>query len=290
MTSRTGLGSLGGLAVAVVLAAIRATAAQDTAFEVASIRPDTSLATQELRATPNGRLIATNVSLRRLIVRAYKLHDAQVIGAPDWAARERFDIDARMATAPAGGPEGVFPLLQPLLFDRFKLRAHMETRALPAYVLVVARSDRRLGPQIRPTAADCSRATTLSQEEIRANARDGWPPCGMTFTVSYVASRATGTEMVQVRIRRSGSTMRDFAAALQEGLDRPVIDGTGLDGRFDVEYTHAPQPPTAAESPFGPPAPMLFVALNEQLGLKLEARRTSVPVLVIDGIERPTAN
>jgi uncharacterized protein (TIGR03435 family) len=278
--------------LAVVLAMVHvAGAQQDAAFEVASVRRNSSAGTSELRAMPNGRLIATNVTLRRLIQRAYKLHDAQIIGAPGWAADERFDLDARMATAPAGGPDAVFPLLQPLLADRFHLRAHMETRELPAYVLVVTQRDRP-GAQIRPTAADCTRATTLTQEEIRANAREGWPPCGMAYTVSYVVSRGAGNELAQTRIRRSGTTMGDFAASLQEGLDRPVVDGTGLEGRFDVEYTHSPQPPTAAapDSPFGPPPPMLFVALEEQLGMKLESRRAQVPVLVIDAVERATAN
>jgi uncharacterized protein (TIGR03435 family) len=280
-------------ALVVVLAVAHpAGARQEAAFEVASVRPNASAANSELRALPNGRLIATNVTLRRLIQRAYKLHDAQIIGAPEWAASERVDVDARMATPPAGGPDAVFPLLQPLLAERFRLRAHMETRELPAYVLIVAERDRRLGPQIRPTTADCSRASTLTQEEIRANARDGWPPCGMAYTVSYVVSRGTGNELAQTRIRRSGTTMGDFAAALQDGLDRPVVDSTGLDGRFDVEYSHSPQPTTAAapDSPFGPPPPMLFVALEEQLGMKLESRRAQVPVLVIERVERATAN
>jgi uncharacterized protein (TIGR03435 family) len=283
------------LSTIVVVTAVvfsHAIAAQDAAFEVASIHPNTSDASQQLRALPTGRLIATNVPLRRLIVRAYKLHDTQVVGAPDWIASERFDIDARTATAPADGLGAVMPLLQPLLADRFKLRAHMDTRELPAYVLVAAQRDRQPGAQIRPTTADCSHATTLTQDEIRANARDGWPPCGMVFTVGFVSTPAGGGEqLLQTRIRRSGTTMAGFAAGLQEGLDRPVIDATGLEGRFDVEYTYSPQPRRDTDdSPFGAPPPTLFVALEEQLGLKLESRRTAVPVLVIDSIERPTAN
>lgn len=70
-----------------------------------------------------------------------------------------------------------------------------------------------------------------------------------------------------------------------------MIDQTGLSGRFDVEYSYAPQPQApGVESVFGPEAPMLFVALEEQLGLKLESRRMSVPVLVIDSIDRPSEN
>jgi len=266
-------------------------AAQEPMFDVASIRPDTSEAKPDFRALPTGRLTATNIPLRQIIRRAYKLHDAQVIGAPDWVANERFDIDARTATAPAGGPDAVFPLLRPLLRDRFMLRAHMETRELPAYVLVLAHGDGRLGPQIHPSEADCEHATTLDQSRIRASVLDGWPPCGMTFNVSYVATQAGGEQLVKTRIRRSGNTMHDFAAALQEGLDRPVIDGTGLEGRFDLEYSHSPKPPTVtSDSPFGVAPPMLFVALEEQLGLKLESRRAPVDVLVIDAIEQPTAN
>ena len=267
-------------------------AAQEPAFDVASIRPNTSDARPGFRALPTGRLTATNIPLRQIIRRAFKLHDAQILGAPDWVADERFDIDARTAAAPAGGPDAVFPLLRPLLRDRFMLRTHMETRELPAYVLVVARRDGKLGPQIHPTDTDCAHATTLSQDQIRASVLEGWPPCGMTFGVSYVETRAGGEQTVKMRIRRSGDTMRDFAAALQDGLDRPVIDGTGLEGRFDLEYSHSPTPPTTttADGAFGAPPPMLFVALEEQLGLKLESRRAAVDVLVIDGIDRPTAN
>ena len=267
-------------------------AAQDPAFDVASIRPNTSDARPGFRALPTGRLTATNIPLRQIIRRAYKLHDAQVIGAPAWVANERFDIDARTATAPAGGPDAVFPLLRPLLRDRFLLRAHMETRELPAYVLVLAHRNGQLGPQIHPSHADCAHATTLDQSQIRASVLDGWPPCGMTFQVSYVVTEAGGEQTVKMRVRRSGNTMHDFAAALQDGLDRPVVDGTGLEGRFDLEYSHAPKPPTATttDGPFGAAPPMLFVALEEQLGLALESRRAAVGVLVIDAIERPTAN
>jgi uncharacterized protein (TIGR03435 family) len=82
-----------------------------------------------------------------------------------------------------------------------------------------------------------------------------------------------------------------LATALQATVDRPVVDQTGLDGRFDVEYSFTPQPPAAGvDSVFGPDAPTLFVALEEQLGLRLGSRRMNVPVLAIDSIDRPTEN
>ncbi len=265
-------------------------AAQEPAFEVASIRPSEGDRPSEIRPTPFGRFTATNATVRSLIVRAYGLVDAQVIGAPAWLAAERYEIDARAASAPADGPEALMPLLRTLLIERFTLKAHSEVRELPAYRLTFARRDRQFGPHIRPTQTDCSRATTLTQDEVRAAVRDGWPPCGMAFFVGFTTTDARGST-VKMRVRHSGITMAALATALQPLVDRPVVDQTGLDGRFDVEYSYAPQPPASGvDSAFGPDAPMLFVAIEEQLGLKLESRRMSVPALVIESIDRPTEN
>ena len=264
--------------------------AQEPAFEVASIRPTpASTQTAEIRPTPWGRFTATNATAKGLVLRAYGLVDSQLIGAPAWLATERYDIDAR-AAAPPDGPESLMPMVRRLLIERFNLKAHTEMRELSAYALTVARRDSQLGSQLRQTNTDCTRATTLTQDEVRAAARDGWPPCGMSYTVSFVTTTPGGNN-VKMRVRRSGTTMPALATALQQGLDRPVVDHTSLGGRFDVEYSYAPQPqPAGVESVFGPEAPMLFVALEEQLGLKLESRRMSVPVLVIDSIERPSEN
>ena len=125
---------------------------------------------------------------------------------------------------------------------------------------------------------------------MRAAARDGWPQCGMAYVVTFSTASPKGTN-IKMRFRRSGVTMPDLAIALQPPMDRPVVDQTGLDGRFDVEYSFAPQPPTpGVESAFGPDAPALSVAVEEQLGLKLESRRMPVPVLVLDSIDRPSEN
>jgi uncharacterized protein (TIGR03435 family) len=263
--------------------------AQAPAFDVASIRPAQSDQPSEIRANPNGRFTASNATVKSLILRAYGLVESQLIGAPPWLNVERYEIDAR-AAAPPDGPESLMPLVRALLVDRFKLKAHAETRELPAYAMTLARRDRQLGAQIRPTQADCTRASTLRLDEVRAAVRDGWPPCGMAYFVSFATSNASGNG-VRMRVRRTGVTLEALATALQANLERPVIDQTGLSGRFDVEYAFAPQSPTPrAEPASGPEAPMLFVALEEQLGLKLESRRLNVPVLVVDSIDRPTEN
>lgn len=279
------------LAVVCAPFAVTLISAQEPAFDVASIRPTASQSTpaSEIRPMPNGRFTATNATPRSLILRAYGLVDSQLIGAPSWLNTEHFEIDAR-GTAPAEGPESMMPMVRSLLVERFKLKAHADTRELAAYALIFARRDRQLGPDIRPTRADCTRATTLTQDDIRAAARDGWPPCGMTYTVGFVTAVPDGKN-VKYRIRRSGVTLAALATFLQTSVNRPILDQTGLEGRFDVEYSFTPQPPTpGVESVFGPDAPTLFVALEEQLGLKLESRRIAVPVLVVDSIERPTEN
>jgi uncharacterized protein (TIGR03435 family) len=278
-------------AVCALLAATTTFSAQEPSFEVASIRPtENSTPSNDIRPTPFGRLTAANATTRALILRAYGLVDTQLIGAPTWLNTERYDVDARVSAAPAGGAEALLPHLRALLVERWKLRAHSEMRELPAYALTFARRDRQLGSQIRATQVDCTKPTAMTPDEMRALVREGWPPCGMTFVVTFSTASPTGSN-IKTRIRRSGTTMPGLATALQPPLDRPVVDQTGLEGLFDVEYSYAPQPPTpGVESAFGPDAPALSVALEEQIGLKLESRRLRVPVLVIDSIERPTEN
>jgi uncharacterized protein (TIGR03435 family) len=259
--------------------------AQGPSFDVASIRPNPDTAGGEIRLLPNGRLTAAGALVRALILRAYALHDSQLIDAPDWIALERFDIDARTATPPAGGPDGLLPLVRTLLAERFGLRVHTETRELPAFLLTYARKNRTLGPQIRPTEADCSSSATATAPD-RKSILESWPPCGMVYVVSYT----DGAGSVKMRLRRSGVTMQEFAPTLQGAVGRPVLDGTGLDGRYDIEYSYAPQPNTASTIAALQNVPFLGAALEEQLGLKLESERTEVPVLVIDSVDRPSDN
>ena len=274
----------------IVLALMAMQSVQPPAFEVASIKPnpDSTTGAAEITVRPNGRFLATRVTLRALILRAYSLHESQLLGGPGWVGVERFDLDARAASPPPDGPDGVLPMLRTLLADRFRLRVHDEARELSAFLLTHARGDRGLGPQIRPTQADCSANRTLpTEDQIRAAARDGWPPCGLTFFLSFTTGGADG--VVKVRVRRSAVAMKDFATSLQGALGRPVVDRTGLDGRWDIEYSYAPRP-TADVPGFAENVPSLGAALDEQLGLKLDSERTPVPVLVIDGVERPSEN
>jgi uncharacterized protein (TIGR03435 family) len=277
--------------VIVTLALAAGAAGQQPAFGVASVRRNVDGGNASFSPRANGQLIATNTPLRTLILRAYGLHDSQLIDAPEWTAGERFDIDARAEPAPRS-PDALMPMLRTLLAERFQLTVRTETRQLPAYVLIHARGDRRLGPQIRLTQADCSaEARVMTREELMAVAKEGWPPCGQVVTISFLTTSSDGTVGSRIRVRRSGVTMQDFATFLQGHVGRPVVDRTGREGLFDVEYTFAPQPPgPSTELASGANVPPILVALDEQLGLKLQPERTQVAVLVVESVERPTEN
>jgi uncharacterized protein (TIGR03435 family) len=131
----------------------------------------------------------------------------------------------------------------------------------------------------------------MTQKELIATAKDAWPPCGQSIAISFVTTSSDGTVGSRIRVRRSAVAMKDFATMLQGNVGRPIVDRTGLEGLFDVEYTFAPQPSTApTELAAGANLPPLFVALEEQLGLKLESERAEVPVLVIESVDRPSEN
>ena len=151
--------------LAVVVAASPASRAQAPApvpagrFEVASIKPSNPnpasfQASLPLIVPAYGRLQAQNMTLRLLIVAAYQKQSFQVIGGPGWLNTTKFDVDAR-ADDPKTSTTGLLEMLQRLLADRFKLKVHPETRQVPIYALVLARSGGRLGPQLKPSTANC---------------------------------------------------------------------------------------------------------------------------------------
>jgi uncharacterized protein (TIGR03435 family) len=239
--------------------------AADVAFEVASVRPNNSGETRSSTSGRPGQFVATNVTLRRLIIYAYRLREFQLAGGPGWIGSDRFDIVAR---PPENGTADNPAMTRALLRDRFKLRAHTETRQEPVFALVVGRTDGQLGPAIKPSTLNC------------APAKPGLPgPCGMNSSVNNTSGKLTG----------SGQSIANLAAALGSfGLSRMVFDRTGLDGLFDFELQWTPDNNRSAADAQPNDAPSIFAALQEQLGLKAESQRGPVEFLVIDSIERPT--
>ena len=257
----------------------------DPSFEVATIKPNNSGATSMQQLTINGRNFQTRASsLLDLISFSYQVQGKQIVGAPDWLDKERYDIAAVPDVEGAPNPEQVRSMIRKLLKDRFQLTFHKEKRDLSAYVLTVAKSGQKLTPT-----------------EMKG------PLPGIGFRP------VAGGLMLNMR----NGTMNDFTGFLQTiVLDRPVVDRTELTDKFDmvVRFTpdesqfhgHPPKPPAAASSGSTPTAtttssttatpdtaetfPDLFQALQQQLGLKLEAQKTAVDVIAIDHVEKPSAN
>ena len=257
-------------------------AAPTPSFEVASVKANTSGRILTTVDPQPGRLTITNIRLRVLIQNAYQLQGAQIVGGPDWNADARFDIVAKLADDPAGGRPAYFLMLQSLLAERFKLMVHTEERDLPIYALTTANKDGKLGAKLQRSAIDCTAVA----------ARPPAPPPSNTDHPFCAMRTAPGS------LTAGAIPLSQFVRALQPLVQRVVVDRTGLEGNFDIDLTWAPeQPPrgqTSPNAPASPPidpnGPSIFTAVQEELGLKLEAARGPVDVLVIDHVDHPTEN
>jgi uncharacterized protein (TIGR03435 family) len=239
----------------------------DPSFEVATIKPNDSGASGIQGLTMNGRNFATrNSSLGDLIGFAYEVQANQIVGAPDWLNKDRYDIAAVPDQEGAPNVQQLRIMVQKLLVARFNLKFHHDKRELSAYVLTVGKNGQKLTP------------TQL---------KGSLPGMGMR-------PAPTGLTMVMANAK-----MTDFTSFLQMiVLDRPVVDRTGIEGRFDYGVTftpddsqfngHPPKLPPQTET--ADSSPNLFTAIQEQLGLKLDAEKTPVDVIAIDHVEKPSAN
>ena len=262
-------------------------AASGPAFEAASIKPNRAGAGRGLVSEPGGRVTGTNVTAAMLIRFAYDLPDFQVSGGPRWINSDRFDVVAKAEGDPPLEQRRL--MLRKLLAERFRLIAHTETRKLPIYAMVVARSDGRIGPRIRRTGADCAAADRPSLDlGVGVSPSSGPPRCG------YFGF-APGTDFPSGRggLAFRGLTMAALAKIFVPMVHRSVSDQTGLDGYFDAEFDFIaefpiPPPPPGVPSPFDAPFVSVFTVLPEQLGLKLESTTGPVDVVVIDSVEQPT--
>jgi uncharacterized protein (TIGR03435 family) len=277
-----------GIACAVAVTAGQAPPTVDAPPYVASIKPpDPSFPFSRIMMQP-GAITAQNVPVQMLLRQAFQVQADQIVGAPEWLQAARFDINVRIEGTP--GP-GVMPaVLRALLSDRFKLTTHRETRELPVYALMLARSDGRLGPQLTPSTLGCSPAG----RGRGGSGPGGPPPPGPPAPGERRCGGWGGLGTLSV----GGSPISQLLPQLSQMTGRTVIDRTGLTGNFDLDLAWAPDPgqlPQGPPPPGAPPlpaidpnAPSLFTALQEQLGLKLESQRAPVEVVVIDRIERPT--
>ena len=263
------------IALGSVLLAQDARQSDADAFEVISVKPSPpvrlgeSFASAPGRFLPGGRFEATNVTVVSLIYRAYPEFNGQPPVGPQWLAQQRFDV---RAIAPKDAqPEKLIGMLRNLLAQRFGLRWHAEQRAVPAYDLVVHRKDGRLGPAVRPTTTDCPTGRVLIDLAQPREIATSTEPC---ITKSQALNDGR-------RIDAVGRTMVDVANMLRSIVGRPISDKTGLQGRFDfrLQWSTGSDPQNGAAD--------VFVALVDQLGLKLESAFLPLSVMVIDIAHTP---
>jgi len=288
---------LGGAATAGVGG--QATGDQSPSFEVASVKHNKSDSPgMRVFFQPGGRFVAENITLQLLIGLAYgdprPLADFQIIGGPKWIGSDRFNLVAKaegeLQMSTDGPSPTVTAMLRTLLAERFKLRVRDETREMPIYTLVKARHDGKLGEHLKPSATDC--AALMKSDRDRAPTPPSpteRPPCGIRMGFGSLSI--------------GGMTVLQFAGAISRmpGINRVVLDRTGLDGAYDIDLQWTPDqlPPRAAggaaDGPIrvngvdvDPNGPSIFTAIQEQLGLKLESTKGPVHVIVIDAVDQPT--
>lgn len=262
------------------------------AFEAASVKANKSGDSDtSMRPQPGGRFSATNAPVQLFITYAYQLQPFQLPGAPAWLRTDRFDILARMEGDPpvlppvAGEATPMMLAMRTLLAQRFKLAVHWETQELPVYELVVARPDRKLGPNIHPAAVDCAAMSAASAAAAKE---------GRVINPNPPDRVACGMRNNAGRFQFGGNPMSLFATGLANQVARTVVDRTGLTGNWDFEFTFTPERfrqvrSTGVDAPaVDPDGPSLFTAIQEQLGLKLESTKGPVKVLVIDHVEQPS--
>ncbi len=283
-----------------------------TEFEVASIKPAAPQAVNQFRVmmrggpgSPDpGQLTYTNVSLKNILTNAYGVKTFQISG-PAWLDTDRFDL---LAKIPKGATkDDLKVMLQNLLAERFKLTLHREKKDLPIYALVVAKN----GPKLKEASDDAAAAPDAPPPPPPGGrvtvGKDGFPQMpkggrgGLMMMMNNGRLRLVGN-------KQPVSAMTDM---LSNQLGRPVVDMTGLTGKYDFTLDFMPEEGQMMKGPMGamPPPPPgagpgpgdagldspspanLFTALQEQLGLKLEPKKGSIDLLVIDHIEKtPTEN
>ncbi len=272
------------------------TAAAGPAFEVASVKPNNSGDGRVMFANqPGGRFTATNVTLKMLIRMAYQLQDFQIVGGPGWMTSDHFDIVAKAEDgAPPETPslDRTAPtrtqlMIRALLAERFQLVVHTESRELPIYALVLARSDGKLGPDLHKSDVDCA-ALFAAGRGRGPLPPPGPPPAGERMPC--------GIRIGMGNMAIGSAPLSQIANAMANFLGRTVLDKTGLTGNYDANLTWTPdqmpqRPPGAPElPPLDPNGPSIFTAVQEQLGLKLDSQKGQVSALVIDRAERPKEN
>jgi uncharacterized protein (TIGR03435 family) len=237
-------------------------------IEVATIKPSDPNRPGKLFTVRGQDVVTINTTLSDILTMAYDLHPKQLVGAPAWVESDKFDITAKPDVPGQPNVAQMKMIFQKLVEDRFELKFRREKRDLNVYALTMGKSGKKF--------------------ETSKSDPNGLP--GLFF-------RGPGPG---IALNVTNATIQEFCNLLQSAvLDKPVVDQTGLGEKYDFVVKFTPQPgqmtglggpqqPPAADNPDAPPD--LFTAIQQQLGLKLESTKAPAEVLVIDKLEKPSAN
>jgi uncharacterized protein (TIGR03435 family) len=253
-------------------------------FEVTSVKPNASDATDSsLNHQLPDRFTASNVPLGFLLLDAYEIKAHQLVGTPSWTWDKSYDV---IGTFPVANPQlhEVHLMEQQMLIERFDLRLHSEERVIPAYDLVLARKDGRLGSKLYHSDMDCAAWAANGRPEVSDRSKSSVSPTGKRPVCNLLTTRTW--------LSGGTRTIQDLADSLQAMLGRPVLDKTGLTGKFDVDLQWSRTDLHADDNASSPSTddPPIFTAVEEQLGLKLVPHKEAFNVLVLDHIQAPTPN
>ncbi len=237
------------------------------AFEVATIKPAVDSPGRYIRMQSVNRFYAKGFTLNALIAASYSLSPRAISGGAPWTDSDRYDILASTPGDVQPKLEDQMAMLRRLLTDRFQLAFHREPKELPVFAITVAKG----GPKLKPSTAPSGTLPEL-------------------INVIYPEEKGG----VHVMLPARNATIMQFAAMMQRTvLDRAVVDQTGLSGTYDFDLEWTPDETNSAATcrdRWNPTKPSLFTAMQEQLGLRLEATKGPVQALVIDRVERPSEN
>ena len=258
---------------------------------------------------PDGGFTQTRVPIGSLIARAYPSGaPADMVGLPDWAMREYYDVSATSTLTNATAEDRI-AMLRAMLADRVKLAAHFEKREQPVYDLVVARSDGKLGSGLTPIDADCAAKMAADRAAAQAAINAGTPPprpqmpdfsvppppCTLRTVGLALRDKQAGRPGNPLRpgdLMEGEATIETLAQSLRLSTARLVVNKTGLLGSYRIAMTFdgfgSRRGPEIASTPDA--MPTVFIAIREQLGLELKSSKAELDTLVIDRLERPTEN
>ena len=228
----------------------------DPDWEVATVRPSDPSDTNGQHIRLRGRhVMLFDHTVEDILLIGYGVQKSQLVGEPDWVKTEKWDVDGVPDVQGQPDLRQLREMMQKILTQRFGMELHREQREMPVFALTVAKG----GPKMTPNTSD----------------PNGW--------MDQQNSAANGRDVENLK----NASMPDLAEILQFRCNRPVVDQTGLKGRYDfkLQWTIDEARTTDADAP-----PGLFTAIQEQIGLKLEPVKAQAEVLVIDHVERPSAN